>query len=117
MESYAQDLRDGDAEAIASRYSRSGAYRLGNGRKAFTTYDAIRASYVDRWQRPLSFAWRDLSYEVVGPDPVAVLGRFRWGRADSLDTLHFSYTGLLVREDGELRIRVEDESMDPQSLD
>ena len=112
MEAYAQDLRNRDAEAVAARYNRSGAYRLGHGRKEFNPFDSIRAGYLERWQgqKPTTFEWHDLSYEVLSADAVLVAGRFAWGRGDSLEPLNFSYTGLLTHQDGELRIRLEDES-------
>jgi len=49
---------------------------------------------------------------VLSPESVLVMGRFAWGRGDSLEALNFSYSGVLTRQDGELRIRMEDESMD-----
>ena len=70
------------------------------------------AGYLERWQGqgPSTFEWQDLSYEVLSSDAVLVAGRFMWGRGDSLAPLNFSYTGVLMRQDGELRIRLEDES-------
>ena len=112
MEAYAQDIRNRDAEAVAARYNRFGAYRMGHGRKEFNPFDSIRVGYLKRWQgrAPGTFEWHDLSYEVISGDAVLVAGRFAWGRGDSLAPLNFSYTGLLTRQDGELRIRLEDES-------
>ncbi len=112
MEAYAQDIRNRDAEAVAARYNRSGAYRMGQGRKQFNSFDSIRAGYLERWlgQGPSTFEWQDLSFEVLSSDAVLVAGRFMWGRGDSLAPLNFSYTGVLTRQDGELRIRLEDES-------
>lgn len=112
MESYAEDLRNKAGDAVASRYNRSGSYRLGHGKKQFNPFDTIRASYLERFPErgPSSFEWHDLSYEVLSADAVLVVGRSTWGRGDSRDPLHFSYTGLLTRQDGELRIRLEDES-------
>jgi hypothetical protein len=51
----------------------------------------------------------------VGDDSVIVVGLFDWGLADGRK-LTFSYTGLLVRIEGELKIRLEDESMSPKML-
>ncbi|MDX1418628.1 MAG: hypothetical protein R3181_01570 [Rubricoccaceae bacterium] len=117
MDAYARDLRAGDGDAVAARYRRSGAYRMGHGRKVFAPHDSIRARYLERWQGPTSFEWGDLSYEVLGPEAVLVTGTFRWGRADPLDDLVYSYTAVLTREDGELRLLLEDESTDPRTLD
>ncbi|HEX2076698.1 MAG TPA: DUF4440 domain-containing protein [Longimicrobium sp.] len=115
MESYAQDLRTGAREAIAARYDRRGAYRVGGGEKTLEPLDSIRAGYTGRWQPPTAFEWRDLSYEVLGDDAVMVVGRFEWtdqrGRV-----LPMSYTGLLVRQDGEWRIRLEDEDLSASVL-
>jgi hypothetical protein len=115
MEAYAQDLRAGNREGIADRYDRRGAYTLGNGGKRLEAYDSIAAGYRSGWQPPHSFEWRDLSYEAVGPDAVVVTGRFLWGTGSG-EPMRFSYSSLLVRQDGRLRIRMEDESMDPRSV-
>ena len=45
-----------------------------------------------------------------GADSVVVVGLFDWGTAAGRPPVTVSYTGLLVREDGVLRIRLEDES-------
>ena len=116
MEGYARDLRTGDRAAIAARYDRRGAYFAGHGRREFEAWDAIQARYRDDWGPPAAFEWRDLEYEPAGPDAVVVTGLFTWSRAAGDEPLLLSYTGLLLRQDGELRIRLEDESMSPQSL-
>lgn len=112
MESYARDLRGGAREAIAARYDSRGAYFVGGGQSSLVPADSIRAQYATRWSPPASFEWRGLAYEPVGPDAVVVTGRFVWGRASGAP-LTFSYTGLLVRRDGRLRIRLEDEDPAP----
>jgi hypothetical protein len=115
MESYGRDLLEGNREGVANRYDRRGAYLLGSGSKEIKSYDSIATSYRTRWNKPASFEWQDLSFEPLGPDAVAVAGRFRWGRGTG-DPLPFSYTAVLVRQDGVLRIRVEDESIDPRAV-
>ena len=115
MSGYAEDLRHGRRQAIVERYDRRGAFRVGEGEKNLESWELIRAAYMTQWTPPASFAWRDLSYEPVGNDAVMVIGLFDWGLADGR-RLTFSYTGLLVRQDGELRIRLEDESMSPRAL-
>ena len=111
MELYGDELRAGDRAAIARRYDRRGAWRVGNGRKRLESWAEIQAYYAgDRWSPPASFHWRDLSYEVLGADAVVVTGLFLWGPGGGGSTVTGSYTGLLVRQDGELRIRLEDES-------
>ena len=117
MDAYARDLLAGDRAAVGARYDRSGAYFLGNGRKEFMPYDSIVAQYAAAsWTPPASFAWRDLSFEPAGPDAVVVAGQFVWGAAPGSPSLTMSYTALLHRQDGALRIRVENESFDPSTL-
>jgi len=113
MQAYGDDLRAGDRAALARRYHRGGAWRVGHGARAFESWEEIRASYATRWRPPAAFAWMELSYEPLGPDAVVVVGRFEWGRGEGLAPLIGSYTGLLVRQDGELRLRLEDESLAP----
>ena len=115
MAGYADDLRHGRRESIVDRYDRRGAYRVGEGEKNLESWELIRAAYMTQWTPPARFAWRELSYEVVGDDAIIVVGLFDWGLADGR-SLTFSYTGLLVRSEGELRIRLEDESMSPKAL-
>jgi hypothetical protein len=117
MDTYARDLLAGDRTAIAARYDRTGTYFLGNGRKEFTTYDSVVAMYRGAaWNPPASFEWRDLSFEPIGPDAVVVAGQFVWGPAAGAPPMTLSYTSLLRRQEGALRIRLEDESVDPASL-
>jgi len=117
MDTYARDLLAGDRTAIAARYDRTGTYLLGNGRKEFTTYDSVVAMYRGAtWKPPASFEWRDLTFEPIGPDAVVVAGQFVWGPAAGAPPMTLSYTSLLRRQEGALRIRLEDESVDPASL-
>ena len=113
MAAYANDLRTGARQNIVDRYDPRGVYFLGNGRKELVPLDSVRASYLGRWRPPATFEWQDLSYEPAGPDAVVVVGRFVWG-VDAERRFTYSYTGLLLRQDGRLRIRVEDESSAPQ---
>ncbi len=116
MEAYARDLLAGDRAAIAARYDRRGAYFMGNGQKEFEPYASIVMRYQGpNWNPPASFQWRDLSFEPAGPDAVIVAGRFDWGRAGRAP-MTLSYTGFLHRQDGVLRIRLEDESVDPRAV-
>ena len=111
MDAYARDLRSGDRAAIAARYDRGGAWLVGNGEKRFHTNAEIVAIYAGTsWSPPASFGWRDLSFEPLGPDAILVVGLFDWGTGGSEAPITVSYTGLLLRQDGELRIRLEDES-------
>jgi hypothetical protein len=112
MTHYAEDLRMGDRSAIAARYARGGAWRVGPAEVEFQTQDQVRTSYLRRWAPPSSFDWQDLAFDPIGEDAVAVTGRFLWGPGPnaSKPPMLFTYTGLLVREDGQLRIRLEHES-------
>ena len=111
MTGYADDLRAGRRLAIANRYDRRGAFRLGEGEKTFETPAMIEAAYLTQWTQPETFEWRNLSYEVLTSDAVLVVGLFDWGTGDGRK-IAFSYTGLLVRQEGKFRIRLEDESVD-----
>jgi hypothetical protein len=116
MAGYARDLRAADRPAIAARYDRRGAYMAGGGEKEFASPDSIRARYQGaQWNPPARFDWRDLSYEPVGSDAVLVSGRFDWTTSAG-QTLPGSYTALLVRDDGGLRIRAEHEDIAPSAL-
>lgn len=111
MASYAEALIAGDRAGITGRYDRNGAFFLGNGRKRFETLAQIRANYSGAdWQPPHRFEWRDLSYEPAGADAVVIAGQFAWTPTEGAAPLVFSYTALLHRQDGVLRIRLEDES-------
>jgi hypothetical protein len=117
MDAYARDLLAGDRAAVGTRYDRSGAYFLGNGRKEFSPYDSVVAQYKDaRWTPPSAFEWRDLSFEPVGPDAVFVAGLAAWTSASGSTPIILSYTAVLKRQDGALRIRLEDESIDPRTM-
>ena len=115
MDAYARELLAGDRAAIAARYDRTGAYLVRDGEKSFVTYADIVARYArPGWSPPASFEWRDLSFEPVGSDAVVVVGHFLWTRQTGATPMSISYTALLWRQDGELRIRVEDEQLIPE---
>ena len=109
FDAYAEDLRQHRTEAIADRYDRRGVYLMGNGRKNLATFESVKTRYVTKWKGPKSFQWKDLSFEMLTPDVATVLGKFEWQGADG-KVMNFSYTGVLVKRDGQWRIRVEDES-------
>lgn len=113
MDAYGSDLRTGDREAIAARYDRGGAYMMFNGEREFVAWDALAAQYRTQWEQPAAFEWRDLVFLPAGPDAVAVNGYFLWTVNQNQEPIRFRYTALLVRRDGGLRIRLEDESMSP----
>jgi len=107
MASYAQDLIRHDGAAIGNRYKRSGTYFRGS----FQEFDSTRVFYEQRWSGPTSFVFRNMKYEVLGPESVLITGQGVWGRGDSLEALVLDYAGVLVREESELRLQVEDETV------
>ena len=112
FDSYAEDLRSARREAIADRYDPRGYFRVGNGSKTLVSFENNKKRYLTRWTGPKSFAWKDLSFEVLSPEAVAVIGLFDWQAATS-EKATVSYTALLVKQSGKWRIRVEDESVSP----
>jgi len=108
MAAYADDLRNGDRDGVAERYHAEGAYAIFNGSGGFRSFGAIAARYRETWAPPLSFEWLNLVYEPLGPDAVAVVGGFAW--SDGSGVGRYSYTGILRREDGALKIVLEDKT-------
>ncbi|QKK03045.1 MAG: nuclear transport factor 2 family protein [Pseudomonadota bacterium] len=115
MERYAADLRRHDRAAVAQRYDRDGATVIFNGERNASTFDEIVARYRDQWIGPVSFEWQDLAFQVLGPDTVIVTCEFDWGAQDGIE--RYSYSGILQRQEGELRIRLEVESLLGDSKD
>ena len=111
-DSYAEDLRQHRREAIADRYDPRGVYFLGHGVKRLESFEATKSRYLTKWMGPKSFEWKDISIEILSPDAAVVMGRFEW-QTDSGVTLNYSYTGLVIKQTGRWRIRVEDESTQP----
>lgn len=108
MEAYADALRAGDRAAIANLYDRRGAWLFWEGRGGFETHDAITRRYVEQWDPPAAFAWRDLVFIPTGPDTITVGGRFDWTPPGAAAMPAF-YHGQLVRQDGRLRLHIEHE--------
>ena len=111
MKEYGEDLRHHRREALASRYSRRGVF-FPSESSAPVSFEDNAALYRNssQWKGPDTFEWRSLSYEVLGPDTVVVVGSFFWRQAPKLEATEFSYSNLLMRESGLLRIRVEHEA-------
>ena len=109
MAAYAEDLRHGDSDAIVARYDRRGVY-FPMDAVPFQSFAAVGALYRgEDWTGPKSFEWQSLAYEPLSPDAVMVTGSFLWGR-ETGEISPFGYTGLLIRQNGVLRIRLEHES-------
>ena len=109
MASYARDLLAGDRAAIAGRYDRQGAWMVHAGQSRFIAHDRIARLYTEDWEAPSAFEWRDLVFIASGEDAVTVVGRFVWTPAGEEPVL-IAYHGQFIRQDGQLRIRVEDET-------
>lgn len=109
FDAYAAELNLGKGEAIANRYDARGYYRMGNGAKTLLSFEENKKRYVNNWTGPKNFAWKDLSVEVLSKDAAIVTALFDW-QIGAGESRTYSYTGLLTRQSGEWRIRVEDES-------
>jgi hypothetical protein len=115
FDSYADDLRLHRGESIADRYDARGYYRMGGGTKTLVSFEENKKRFVNNWAGPKSFAWKDLSIEILSPDSAVVTALFDWQIGDSpLRT--YSYTGILTKKSGAWRIRLEDESGAPPVL-
>lgn len=111
MDGYGNDLRTADREGVAARYHRDGIQFMFNGVGRVVAWDSMAAQYRTGWRPPAAFEWRDLAFVPAGPDAVVVNGNFLWTLAAGEPPVRFRYTALLLRQDGALRIRLEDESM------
>lgn len=112
MRDYAADLSAGDRAAIARRYSARGAFFNGFEPSTLRTPQQIEALYArSAWQRPEAFAWIDLRFEAVSEDACLVAGGFSMTRGGR--QRDFAYSGLLRRENGAWRIRLEHENALP----
>lgn len=109
MAAYARDLLVGDRAAIAARYHRQGAWMVRAGQSRYFDHESITRLYAEDWNPPSAFEWRDLVFIPSGEDAVTVVGRFIW-TATGEEPVLIAYHGQFVRQDGQLRIRVEDET-------
>jgi hypothetical protein len=113
MEAYGRDLAAGNREAIAARYDRGGPYIMFDGERERVPWEELATQYRTEWRAPAAFEWRNLVFLPAGPDAVVVNGHFFWTRQGGAEPTRLRYTALLVRQEGELRIRLEDESVAP----
>lgn len=111
MAGYAADLLAHDAGAVASRYSRRGAHLVFPGDRRVETHETIARRYREGMIETSAFDWQDLAYEPISDDAILVTGAFRWESPANPGVLG-TYATLLVREEGELRIRMESEFFD-----
>lgn len=112
FDDYEEDLRLHRRRAIADRYDTSGYYRVGNGEKTFVSFKDNQVRYLTSWIGPKSFRWKDLSIEVLSGNAAVATGLFEWQDGSGI-TATISYTGLLVKKNGEWKIRLENESISP----
>jgi len=110
MDGYAAALLRGDPAEIAAHYDRDGVHEVRPASARFTAYDTLLPRYRDRWSKPAFFEWRDLSYEVLAPDKVLVVGLFALSGSRSQEPQVQSYVAVLRRQDGRLRVRLEAEA-------
>lgn len=104
---YADDLRAHRRDAIAARYALEGAYLLRQGKSVRMPFAEIRAHYLKEWEGPAFFEWGPLAYEALTPDVVTVQGTFRWQSAGDPAPAEYAYSAVFVREQEQLRIRLE----------
>lgn len=116
MDAYARDLLAGDRQAVAGRYSRRGAIFVNGSRKEEVSFAAITQDYATQWKPPSSFGWQALAFEALGEQAVRVTGGFLWGSKPDADPVAYSYVAILVLEEGELRIRLEEETPLPRPV-
>lgn len=57
-DSCAEDLRRHRLDSLLGRYGPRGVFFLGDGRKAFETFEALKNYYLTEWKGPRSFGWR-----------------------------------------------------------
>ncbi|KRB83255.1 hypothetical protein [Duganella sp. Root198D2] len=107
MDTYADDVAAGDRKALANRYSRRGTIFIGGEWKEELTFDKLSSEYAKSWKPPATFRWQGLAYEKLGDQSVMVTGGVARSDQAGAETTSHSYAVLLVKEDGELRIRME----------
>jgi hypothetical protein len=107
MDTYADDVTAGDRKALVNRYSRRGTIFIGGEWKEELTFDKLSSEYAKSWKPPVTFRWQGLAYEKLGEQSVMVTGGVARSDQAGAETTSHSYAVLLVKEDGELRIRME----------
>ncbi|HEY0586775.1 MAG TPA: hypothetical protein VGD52_11620 [Pseudoduganella sp.] len=107
MNTYAEDVSEGDRKALANRYSRRGTIFIGGEWKEEISFDKLSREYAKSWKPPVTFRWQGLAYEKLGDQAVLVTGGVARGDKAGTETTSHSYAVLLVKEEGVLRIRME----------
>ena len=113
MDTYAEDLAAGDRKAVAGRYSRQGAIFIGGEYKELLSFERLSTHYATAWKPPATFRWQNLGFEQLGEQAVMVTGGFARSDEAGAEPVSRSYAVILVMEDGELRIRMEDNAPRP----
>lgn len=103
-------IRAGDGPGILRVYSRRGVRLVNKGRVDQLAIRDLEAAYLSGEVESQDFNWEDMSFEVLSPNAVVATGTMvlKW-RED--EGVRGSEMVLLVREGGELRVRIEAESV------
>lgn len=107
MDTFAEDVNSGDRKALANRYSRRGTIFIGGESKEELGFDRLSREYATSWKPPATFRWQNLAFEKLGEQAILVTGGIARSDKAGSETSSQSYAVLLVKEDGELRIRME----------
>jgi len=107
MNTFADDVVSGERKALANRYSRRGTIFIGGEWKEEISFDRLSSEYATNWKPPATFRWQGLALEKLGEQAILVTGGIARSDKPGAETTSQSYAVLLVKEDGELRIRME----------
>lgn len=110
---YGLALSQGARDRIPFFYHWQGAQIVFNGQARFQTRAELTERYRTGWTPPAFFAWDSLHFEIIPPANVLAIGRFKWLRRGTTDTLRFAYVALLTAVDSGMAIRVEHETRLP----
>lgn len=115
---YAESMLSGDRAALVDAYSPAGVRVVSNGESVMLSPSDVAARYsAPRWSAPAAFAWKDLSWEPVGPDAYFAFGRYDVRARADAPVRTYSYSALLRRRDGKVGITIENVWTDSSSAD
>ncbi|MGW8390198.1 hypothetical protein [Pseudoduganella sp. HUAS MS19] len=107
MDTYAEEVSSGDRKALANRYSRRGTILIGGEWKEELSHERLSSEFATSWKPPATFRWQNLAFEKLSDQSVMITGGVARSDKAGGETASQSYAVLLVKEDGELRIRME----------
>jgi hypothetical protein len=114
-DAYAQALREGKREQIASFYHPQGARIVLNGQSQHMTRAGLDSVYrASAWTVPTFFAFDSLKFDSLNARQVLVTGHFRMQRGAGADTLRAIYAALVQAVDSTFGIRFEHETPIPR---